>query len=204
MLRSKTFTAIFVGIFVTATLGIASAETPSTRAIYATPAEVVAAAQKATAEKDMAASLDCYSPAGHDALAKFILWAVASTPTTVPASQPANPERAEFEAKYGLDRRERKAGESTEQFATRLMEGLPDRRAFLVDFMTRQQTHQAKRPPATRPSEPLELQDVQIDASGTNATAKLLRKSRDGGTMSQNVKFEKIDGSWRIATVMMY
>jgi hypothetical protein len=184
----------------------AHAQAPTTQAtspavVYDTPEAVVRAAQMAHEAGDAAAALDCYSPAGHAGMAQVIMWAIASPQTTQSATQPVNPERAAFEARHGLDRRVQKPGESRNDFAKRLVEELPDTRAFLLDFMSKQPP---RRRPTSQPAEPPQLQDVTIDPSGTTATAKLVSKGRNGSASSQKVKFEKIDGSWRIATLMMY
>ncbi|HEV7299430.1 MAG TPA: hypothetical protein VGN72_08720 [Tepidisphaeraceae bacterium] len=206
MRLSKILLAAIVGAIsvVPQQLAVAQAPTsqPTTSAVvYETPEAVVLAARNANKTGDHVAEIDCYSPAGHAAIARVLMWMIASPPTTQSATQPINPDRAAFEARHGLDRRAQKPGESRDDFAKRLVDELPDKRAFLLDFMTKQPP---RRRPTSQPAGPLQLQDVTIDPSGTTATAKLVRKGRDGSTMSQEVKFEKIDGSWRIATMMMY
>lgn len=199
--------AAVVGVISAGSPQRANAQAPTTQAttspavVYDTPEAVVRAAQTAHEAGDAMATLDCYSPAGHAGMAQVIMWAIASPPTTQSATQPINPDRAAFEARHGLDRRAQKPGESRNDFAKRLVDELPDKRAFLLDFMAKQPP---RRRPTSQPAEAPQLQDVTIDPSGTTATAKLVRKGREGSTMSQTVKFEKIDGSWRIATLMMF
>ena len=173
--------------------------------VYASPQEVVDACRAAHARHDVAAELDCYGPTGQRTIATMLMRFAFATPTTRPAGGAVDPEKAAFEAKYGLDHRQQKPGESPAAFAERLAAELPDLHAFLLDFMKRQQAHAATRParqPASQPSWTFE--DLTIDPAGTAASATLTQRDNAGGTMSQTVKFEKVDGGWKLASPMAY
>ncbi|HYO07888.1 MAG TPA: hypothetical protein VER17_02850 [Tepidisphaeraceae bacterium] len=201
-------------------------------AVHASPADVVAACRAAHERGDIAAELDCFGPTGQAAMIKMLMTGFTAAPATLPAGKAPDPEKAAFEAKHRLDRRQQRPGESREAFAARLTSELPDQRAFLLDFMTHQRAYAQRRrapaatapaatapaatagagagagaaastQPATKPAAP-QLQDVRIDPSGTSATAKLTNTDQHGGTWSQTVKFEKVNGSWRIASLMMF
>ena len=186
-----------------ALFAVAPALAQTAPVVYATPEEVVTACRAANARHDAAGVLDCYSPQMQDAMTKMIMTMIAATPTTLPAGQSPDPQKVAFEARHRLADRQQRSGESRDDFAARLITNLPDKRAFLLDFMQRQAAHASTRPASTQPAP--QMSDVTIDPSGNTATAKLSRAEADGrGSTSQVVKFEKIDGSWRLASLMMF
>jgi hypothetical protein len=176
----------------------ASAAPPATRPVYATPADVVAAAQRANKEDDFETILNCQSPAGQQKMVKFVITIMARSPAT----RPADAERDAFELRHRLSDRTPRAGETPGQVVDRLIGDLPDSRAFLLDFMTQQKAIRAKRPPSTRPAP--DLTNLVVSPDGLTATGDLSRRDPDGGTMSQHISFSKIDGSWLLNDMMFY
>jgi hypothetical protein len=181
-------------------LGALAQALSATRPVYPSPADVLAACQKANHDGDARAFVDCYSSQAHKHFLKFLIMMIANSPTTLPTGQ-VDPEKAAFEAKYGLDHREKRPGETNAQLVDRLDAGVTDPRGCLIDFMT----HQFANRPKDRPASPApELQNIQIDGQGETAVGKLVRHEANGGTMSQNAKFRKSDGSWLLDDIVFF
>jgi hypothetical protein len=179
---------------------VVAADTPSTRPTYASADEVLAACQKAHHDGDTQAFIDCYSPHAQEHFVHLLLTMIAHSPTSSPSGQ-ADPQKAVFEAKYGLDHRDKNPGETDAQLVDRLAGQIKDQRGFLIDFVSRQDAAR----PKDLPVQPTpELQNLQVSPDGKTAAGKLVRHEPDGSAMSQNAKFRKVDGSWLIDDIIFF
>lgn len=180
------------------TAQMAAANPPTTAPSYATPAEVIAASQKALRAGDYQTFVDCYSPDAQEQATEFCIDTLVTNAPSGPTTQPMPQPIRAWEKKYDLDR-PRLAGETDDQFDARLAHSIKDKRAFLIDALgiVRDQAGPDNSPPS-------ELINVNISSDGTTAVAKLVRKDPDGDAMSQDVKFIKIDGSWRLDQIVAF
>ena len=104
---------------------------------------------------DVAAELDCYGPSGEAASVKMIMTLIAATPTTHRRrGQTDAPEKAAFEAKYHLDQREQRPGESREEFADRAGRpvGRTSERSCSTSWRTSAPRWRGVAPPSTQPT----------------------------------------------------
>ena len=168
------------------------------RPVYATPAEAVAAAQAAFARDDFEAEVDCFSPDGQKALSKTFLRLLVSMPPAALNSSPMGKEIAAIEAKYGLKDWQRKPGETDEQMIDRLAGGITTKREFVLATMGLNKGHNDKA------QVPTMLEDVHIEDGGESAIGKLVRHEANGATVSQDVRFKKIGGSFLIDNAIFF
>jgi hypothetical protein len=181
-----------------ATTQLAAANAPTTAPSYATPADVIAACQKAGRAGDYQTLVDCYSPEGMKQATEFCIDILVSDAPTGPSTQPTPQPILALEKKYGLDR-PRRPGESDDLFEARLADAITDKRAFLIEAagIFGDQNQANNNPPS-------ELINVNISSDGKTAVAKLVQKDPDGSAMTQDVKFTKIDGSWKLDQVISF
>lgn len=173
------------------------ADGPTTApAIYATPADVFAASEKAARAGDCETYVDCQSPDNQEIFVKLFVQIAMATPTTNPNPSDQDKQILAFMAKYGLDHHDRLAGEADYQWTDRVAALIKDKPAFLKDLMS-------QNPPDPNPGPMPELTDLQIQADGVTATAKAVVHTPDGTAGSQDVKFKKIDGSWRLDSLVV-
>jgi hypothetical protein len=189
--------AVIVSLVVFPAL-IHGAEPTTANAVYVTPADVVAAAMKANREGDIPAEIGCLSPDGQEKWTKLWLRIVVSMPTSAPATTDLDKQREAMLAKYGVDLRDRRTGETDAQTVDRFARQIKDKSAFLEEIASKQ-------PPRRKDQPTPVLENVQISADGMSAVAKLVRHDADGkGSMSMDVKFQKIDGSWKIDSMIFF
>lgn len=179
---------------------LTSAGTPTTApTVFATPADVYAAALKATRAGDTRTVVSCLSPETQAEWVSMCVSLILSEPTTAPSD--SDKDKVALEAKYGLDHPQRRPGETDEQLADRLAAQIKDKVAFLNEWMSHDAA-QDKADPGSQPAP--ELVNVHIEGDGTVAVAKLVQHEADGSTTSMDVKFKKIDGSWKIDSMMLF
>ena len=173
---------------------------------YSTPAAVVAAYEKAHDAGDDGAALDCMSPEGQDKCLKFMVAMELATRQTDPGAPPPTADekkaQAEFDAllaKHGIKDLAKRAGEEEEAYVNRITAQVTDPRTLLVKLM---QTMEGA-VPGTKPApcRKGELKDLKI--TGDTATAKYVTREESDSTMSQDLKFKQIDGSWMLADFIM-
>jgi hypothetical protein len=170
-------------------------------AIYATPADVVAAADKALHAGNAQVLVDCLDADSQEKLTQFFLFAMASDLTDAPATAPSDKQKAAFNAKYALDHVQRLPGETDEQMGDRLAKQIKDKRQFLID-MTLQLNDDNKKSGKVIP--PMELDNLHIQPDGTTAVGQLVHRQSDGTSDSQDVQFKKIDGAWKFDGAVMF
>jgi hypothetical protein len=182
---------------------MAKANEPTTApAIYAAPADTLAAATKAMRDGNVDVYLECLSPNAINLNAvSFVGMMTMDTPTDAPTPTDPDKQKAAFEARYGLDHRQRHVDETDEQFADRLAAKIQDKRAFMRDFIA--QVLSDKNTDAKSNPVP-ELVNLHIQPDGTTAVAKLVQHVGDGTTMSQDIQFKKIGGSWKIDNAVLF
>jgi hypothetical protein len=179
-----------------------AAEAPTTApSVYVTPADVYAAAAKASRSGDSETLIDCQSPDNQEKLVKLMMFFVIHAPTTAPSISDSDKEKAAFFAKYGLDHHERRAGETDTQLTDRLAAQIPDKAAFLKEMGSIQRAHNKQ---ASNSAPVPALTNVQIEGDGNTAVGKLISHDANGVTMSMDVQFKKINGSWKIDSLAFF
>lgn len=171
---------------------------------YPTPDAAFKAALAAYDDKDFETLLDGLSPKGLDATMDLAMHIVSrfDRPTTSPARAKANEalhaQQAAMLAKHGLADRTRRPDETDKAFRARLVQQIPDRRTFLMDLYRSRLFRNAA--VAER-----RVNLVELTTDGDTARGReVISDPRDHSTISCQVEFTKIDGSWRIDTVIMY
>ncbi|HEX4124068.1 MAG TPA: hypothetical protein VHY37_05015, partial [Tepidisphaeraceae bacterium] len=86
------------------------------------------------------------------------------------------------------------------QAGQRLADEVKDKTGFLTDLGRHEMSQ--RKGPDTAPAP--DLTDVQIAADGTTATGKSVSHQADGGDLSREVQFQKIDGSWFISSIIIF
>ena len=177
----------------------ARAQTPATKK-FATPAEVIKAAEAAHDRGDVAASIDCLSSEGQaEGVNLLLMLASMMDAGPAPADADAKKGREELQAlfaRHGLKDRARKEGEADEAYLQRMAGKVTGRREFLIAAMNL--TNPPEKP--VRPCIKGELRELKI--TGDTATAAYAVTQADKSVMSQSVKFKKEDGSWRLAGLL--
>ena len=100
-------------------------------------------------------------------------------------------------AKHGIKDLTSRAGEDPEAFIKRITANVTEGRALLMELMKLGEGKGAKPSPCRKG----ELTELKI--AGETATGKYVVKDADGSTSSQEVKFDKVEGSWRLGDVVM-
>ena len=177
--------------------------TRATAATYSSPQEVLAAFEKAHDANDDAATLDCLSPEGITRTAQFMVGMEMATrqpdPNAPPPSADEKKAQAKIDAllaKHNIKDTAARPGEEGEAYVDRITAHMTDPRTLLLDLM-KIMNGGAKQAPCRKG----ELQNLKI--TGDTATGKYVVKDPDGSSMSQNLKFKKIDNSWRLADLVM-
>lgn len=171
---------------------------------YSTPAEVLAAYEKAHDAGDDAAGIDCLSVEGQEKSLQFILGMELATRQPEPGAPAPSAEekkaRAEMDAllaKHGIKDLTPRPGEDTEALVKRITAHVTDRRTLLIDLMKMLAEPGAKPSPCRKG----EVQDLKV--AGDDATGKYVVKEPDNSQSSQDLKFKKVDGSWLLADMVM-
>jgi hypothetical protein len=184
---------------------VAGAASARGAAKYATPAEVIAAYEKAHDANDDAAAVDCFSPEGMNRSVKFMVAMEMATRQPEPGAAAAAPTPEEKKAhaamdallaKHGIKDLATRQGEDSEAYVNRITAPVTDPRGLMLDLMKFLETG-AKPAPCRKG----EVADLKIN--GDDATGKYVVKDPDGSSSSQDLKFKNIDGSWRLADVVM-
>ncbi len=173
---------------------------------YSTPAQVVAAYEKAHDAGDDGAGIDCMSPGGQNKCLKFMVGMELATRQTEPGAPPPSAEEKKAQAetdallaKHGIKDLAKRAGEEEEAYINRITAHVTDQRTLLIKMMQMMEGAVPGTKPA--PCRKGEIKDLKI--TGDTATGKYVTKEEGDSTMSQDLKFKQIDGSWLLADVIM-
>lgn len=164
---------------------------------YAGVEEVFAAAREAFGKQDYPAWVDCYTAEIQAAQVNMVLglFAAAIDNETATVDKQAKQEYLDLLANHGVTDRGKKSGETDEQQVARLATQVKDKRAFLIDHL---KWYKSKKSRTDLEAGTL----VDLKTTGETAQADYSVKSSDGSTMSQQVHFRRVGGSWRIDTIV--
>jgi hypothetical protein len=172
---------------------------------FDSPEEVVSAAEDAYGHHDYGTWLDCFSSGGQQRLASFLIMGEQDTgdappATTAPATQTAaqaeqNKKTAAIFSKFAVRDYTKHAGETADQANDRVLSQIKDCRGFDLE-MTAMFLSEVPAPFKGK------LQGLKI--SGNTAHATYATKTASGDGMTQDVDFEKVDGSWRIGSLLLF
>ena len=174
---------------------------------FDSPDKVVSAAEDAYGHHDYSTWLDCFSSGGQKQLAGFLIMAEQDTgdappPITAPTTQTAaqaeqNKKTAAIFSKYGVRDYTKHVGETADQASDRVLSQIKDLRGFDLEMTTRLLSAPEVPPPFKG-----KLQGLKITGYTAHATYETKTASGDGVT--QDVDFEKVDGSWRIGGLLFF
>jgi hypothetical protein len=165
---------------------------------FDSPAQALSAAEDAFGHHDYGTYFDCFSAGGQKGVVSFLVMAAQDTdqpPTATQAEQ--KKKMTALLAKFGVTDFTKHPGDTDDQATDRLVSQIKDRRGFASEMI-------ALLLPASEVPAPIKGKLQGLKTTGEAAHATYATKTADGTEMTQDIDFEKDDGSWRIGTFIFF